>query len=303
MDKVPLSAPTSPLFDPTSPLFDMLTQLYELRQKLGIQNQPEFATNLVMLDDIIKSEQYMHSFGPLGRSIFRKFNATGDIWMKGGQGQHVRDVPTKYYYRITDFDRLKSRCREKVTTARHGGYFYMVGEWNNNGKAWLKLSAYFQGWLHNKRGFSWWTSQEVLSKDDIQSLNDPAVRHKLIRRAHRTGLTNSDFRNQILLLRSHADNFRDTEHVRIPTVVDAYTSPIFQPMRTSENPTHGLTIDIGDLPGLTLTQDEFVLLSVDVEKIDVIPISIQRLDKRRHNVELNPILLEALINHYNKQCE
>jgi hypothetical protein len=163
---------------------------------------------------------------------------------------------------------------------------YLLDDYYRQGKL-LDLGNYARGDYNGFRGFTWWTSLDLLNT-------------QIVCAGHRLGLPNKWIPKYALIMRCSARYAMSYGIPRVPTVVDGFVSEIFQPADLLKIPTppSGTTINL-DGPGpLTDGEEEFVLSKVDVGAIKFKPVLIDRSLRNQHRVVRNARLWQLLEMFY-----
>lgn len=122
---------------------------------------------------------------------------------------------------------------------------------------WLPLVNYCSGQLSGRRGFTWWSSLDLFPRD-------------YQRAASRAGIPNDWVSTLPVVLRVRVDKLPDM--VRVPTVLNAFDSPVFDPTPDRPEPIAGNTITLENRSWLARGCDEYVLPPIPVSVIEMLPI-------------------------------
>ena len=127
------------------------------------------------------------------------------------------------------------------------------------------------------RIFSWWTSMPL--HEDV------------VFGAHRIGIVNDWVGEHTLILRCPVDYITNNDLAFVPSVIDAYTHPVFHPTNDGGKPVYGITIDLSFYP-MTLVPgtDEVLLAPISTNYIDIMPI---RVDNSKRHARASVLLDDA----------
>ncbi len=187
---------------------------------------------------------------------------------------------TQWAYFPSGFSSLKHEDRKL--------FEYLLNDYDTR-KDWLPLSVYAHDHYSGFRGFTWWTDLKLLER-------------RIVCAAHSLGLPNKWIPKYALVMRCPSAYARSLSLAHVPTAVDGFISEIFSPsdLRSVPAPTFGRTINLDRPAGLRTGAQEFALNPVPVDRIDFIPVLIDRTARSHHVVARNARLWQLLEIYYSK---
>jgi len=122
---------------------------------------------------------------------------------------------------------------------------------------WLPLTDVIRGPLRGYRDITWWTNLDLSLLDDVR---DGALK---------LGLPLDWVHARSVILRCRSEL---TSTKRVPTVLDAFDSPVFLATRDDASSAVGTAIDLSDPKALTLGERECVLPPLDAQHVEFKPV-------------------------------
>jgi hypothetical protein len=272
---------------------ELQEEIYEIRKTSGIQRQEIHSTDFYILDKHLKDLlQQTHPYS-LAFSQKQLLEAQVPNYQKCGNGLQAQITCEGYLYRIANpidvFANIKTENFKKEDI-----YISAMELWNKLntlselGTKWLPLSEHGEKPYWTNGQISWWTRHDLDNTDT-----------SIIENATRLGLFENWVANEIYLLRCKADICTDSPIASVPTIIDAYASVAFYTTENVKNPVEGTTINLSLTP-LNLGISEFVLKKIDLNSIEIKPVSIKSEERRMHShiVSKDVKMLESLKAYY-----
>jgi hypothetical protein len=185
----------------------------------------------------------------------------------------------EYLYRLASYPSIQYALQWKKKVL----HSEVVADWREAGGQWLPLTSYAAGTIQNERGFSWWTTFSGIDLDPFRA-------------GHRLGLPDKWIAVRAVILRCPIAEVRTGHLARVPIPTDAICSPVFESTRTSDNPPHGMTIDLRGTGTPTTGVPEVALLPVPSKIVDFMPIEIDI--RGEPNVHWNSTTWARLLQRY-----
>jgi len=126
---------------------------------------------------------------------------------------------------------------------------------------WLNLGKYASGNLMNSRGFSYWSSAEI-------GLGDKEILSK----CHRMGIPNDWIDPYSVVMRCNMTDISDDLEIRLPNVIDAFDSAVFDPVECRTEPQCGYTIDLCEMSNLKRGVPEYTMGPIPTNCISIYPV-------------------------------
>jgi len=261
--------------------------LYGLRQDKGAERQPTFETDLIDLDRIMAGK---HPYRLSARELQELMNSPN--FSRGASGNTAVLPNQEYLYRISTITKLLSYTTQWHSTSPRRedlpwvAFRFFEAEVSRM-RRWLPLAQYAGGEFASPRGFSFWSSQELMQS--------PLSR--LLENAHRVGVPN-DWLDEVSVIMRCRTKYLESENLaHIPTVVDSFDSHIFHPTKEVERPTCGVAINLKLSSSLSTGRDEYVLGPIQTDAIEVYPVRIPG-DSSPQIDSFSMVLLGLLETHY-----
>lgn len=263
-----------------------LLDLYNLRRDIAENRQKDHFPLYEELHEFLTSLKKDQPYD-LGFEIKKEFEALGFYVDEAfGRPAHITNRDD-FLYRIcsiVDIVNGTEWLKDEETDVANWDQVYK----KSNG-GWMPLSKVASGiYKCQPRHFSWWTTLPLSRQDVIPS-------------AHRIGMTNDWVATQCVILRCPVKHVNEYNLAYVPSVIDAFMQMIFHPTRDATSPPHGITIDLSMYP-LTLCPgtDEIVLSKVRVDKIEVLPVNMEKDDRKGQLKVLSdcPTFRDMLKNYY-----
>jgi hypothetical protein len=267
-----------------------LEDIFSLRQPLGFQKQPSFRLDLEECEKILEVLEAGH---PYELSLGKYIQLMSRPQFSGGPRGTVAGLPNKdYLYRLTYASQLlhdegvnwKYSFGQQRDTQKAWGKFNEDSRKSEVG-GWVSLSRYASGHLRGYRQFTWWTSEERVSK------NPAATARKL-------GLLEIGKRGVVLRVKMEKIAAQKIAHV--PSCLDGFPSLVFLPMSEGDN--SGSTIDISDVGSICEGVDEYTLGPIQVNDLEFLPVTIARPEHLKNKLTVDDKFLVAILGFYMAAC-
>lgn len=293
--------------------------LYSERCRIGRDRQPDLASSLLALSDVITKNGLDTSFGSLSTCLNELCTACLG-YEPAGQWHRASFKGTSVFYRLESCGSFVRRHLKLFKEIKHGGwglgfdlpanakdvseavkekkFKQLCDKYELTGQNWLplgKLVNNFQG----RREISWWTTdfleETSLVMPDTFLGNQLTERYKwLVELAYKIGMVNHWVDDQMLLLKIKARHLQP-DQVGVPSVIDAFDQPIFDPAIGGKSKRgRAIHIDSDLKPGHT----EFVLGAIPVDHIQFIPVRINKdqLKSRYPHAQFDDALAKRLVD-------
>lgn len=264
-------------------------QLHTARCKTGVKRQKRFKNSILQLNNLLTSAKhpYQQYSYELAKVNVDGFDPAGK-WVKGVVNSN------EYLYRIENFTSFIRNNARFFNPPSAGGYTVSLNSleydnlileseeiWNQiiieskkNNYNWLQLNKLTTKYL-SRRNVSWWTTDHP--NHVIEKLVDPAteisLKNKLLAEmAFKVGMVNEWLNKQILLIRCPTKIVGS--YIKVPSIVDAYCQPIFNPQPEKPQPTYGQALSIGK--PVSSGYKEFLLVDPPVDEFSFIPIPLNK---------------------------
>jgi hypothetical protein len=254
-----------------------LRDVFALRLQLDRLRQPNSARWLDLASQWLDRERKEHPYEldeTLETELFSHVSATA------AAGSTATLECADHLYRLASYPSIQYALQWKKKKILHSD---LVADLRDNGGQWLALSVYADGLIQNERGFSWWTTYDAIDRDPFRA-------------GHRLGLPDKWIAVRAVILRCSAAEVRGRDLARIPMPIDALCSPIFAATRSSDNPAHGVTMDLRGTDTPTVGVPEVALLPVPSEIVDFMPIEIDA--RGEPNVQWDTTTWARLLRRY-----
>lgn len=217
-------------------------------------------------------------------------------------GGVARCPPSGYLYRLTDVSSVAAATKWTapdvlvVDTAKSLWSEFMVESRRRKtggGGPWVPLRRFATGTYSGLRGFSWWTTLADVADD-------------VIRASYRLGRPTQWIVKNTIVLRTPCEYVHAEQAARVPSVVEAFDSVIFDATREADEPASGVTINLENAPALREGVDEYVLGPVPVDRIEALPVLVDADAWAAYRASqaacsLAPPLYHALLSYYSSQ--
>jgi hypothetical protein len=277
---------------PPPQISDLFEMLHQLRQDIGARRQPTFANSLSALGQTLYDVDARHPYRLRLQQIQKLMQI--DSFRTGATGLSVTLPEQEYLYRISPIQKVLSYTTQWTSPypRKEDQPWVAFQIWKNEinrTRGWLPLAKYASGSFASPREFSFWTSQEL----------SPADMSRLVEDIHALGIPNDWLNEYCVLMRLRVQSLQSANGLCVPTVLDAFDSPIFHPTRESDNPNGGIAIKLDLSSRLSSGYAEFAIGRIDVSAIDIYPVQIPD-DEVEFIVSTNPVLLVSLKNYYER---
>jgi hypothetical protein len=233
--------------------------LHRIRQFIGTKRQRQHSTTLAYLDEQVLQKEFGISHPYSLTETQRKRLMEFEAFSQGGKGLEAKLPDQKFLYRMSALMNVVNFSSWKREYPNEDDYFQEILRTFKRKKGWIPLEKHARGPFKPPRGITFWTSLPLQPED-------------LFSRAYQLGLPNNWVAKRVLLLRYKVSHLANSHVVRIPTVLDAFTSEIFHPTQEANHPSHGIAIDISDTTNLHAGAPEFVLSNLRIEHIEMYPV-------------------------------
>jgi len=272
-----------------------LTDIYNSRKDNGQTRQPRHAGALDKLNSILLAapadQPYRFDGDKTERSVIGEFRNL-KAYTDGSAGYVGKITGSDVIYRLSGLTKVAKspgviwRSHIKAD-APDPDLYRLIEEDYKRIRDWVALGRYCTGYVCNDRNFSWWTTFPI----DPLAVNESA---------HLLGLTNNSLHPYSIVLRCPVASLTRYNSIRVPTAIDAYRSPVFHTTRDSDKPKSGITVKLSKPGPLSEGVDEFVLKSVEVDKIDIMPVFISDRLNPYFDSDVDPDLWTLLYDYYKK---
>lgn len=234
---------------------------------------------------------------------------------QGGHWQIGEYSNNRYFYRIENLESFLAKHDDifykdlavpgtilinTSTNSARDIFSLLVKKYTKGEKNWQPLEKLTPGYL-SRRGFSWWTNDfnfDTQGKFPSGFIGNQltADNRWLLDFAFNVGICSDWLSEYILFLRLDSDQV-DRENIRIPSIIDAFTQPIFSPQAFQENRRWGLAFDLNK--EVKPFYREFVLKNIPVTAVEYLPIRINlaALNDINPRARLNEVLVQAMIQN------
>jgi hypothetical protein len=261
------------------------SKIYDLRQTIGAVRQHEHAAALESLHHDLNSLGLEHPYALEREHIDHLM--TNQFFAQGGRGLPASVSGPQFLYRICNIRKIVEYT-SWIPANRYENnediWLNLKRDFDDLGD-WIPLNHYARGELTGPRGFTWWTTLNFLTTNIICG-------------AHSIGLPNDWLPKYAVVIRCPLGSISGINSLLVPTVLDAFDGEIFHPTISDSHPGAGLTISLEGPSTLNAGTDEFVLLDVDVESMEAIPVLIDRRMRALHSVQLDSGLRTLLEMYY-----
>lgn len=271
-------------------IFELRKMCSEQRQRSQLDRMSELAAYL------FKFPETTHPYG-LGPHFSAFVEQTG-YFSSGAAGSHAQIPDTEFAYRIESIHKLVSRLTWREP------YFFrddadnawtILNAASKSGNDWLGLMKYAMGTYPaldvNNWKFTWWTTFPV--PEDVMLA------------VAKLGMYSSWVMPDTVLMRARVSSIQAGQLARVPTLVDAFFSPVFHTVFEDPVPNAGITIDLSTYP-LGEGADEYVVAALGVEDIEICPVNIPStargilkdwVGQDEHNLKILVSYYETLDDH------
>lgn len=230
----------------------MEAQIFSLRQKVGKKKQKQYEDCLDKLETEIKDKgSFAHPYA--WSSDLLKLLNENDEFRSGANGKACNKGSVKTLYRIctiksilnvikesNKLTKLKSSFNENnfIPTASSEELYQQIKLYS--GPNWTSYQDVFEDKFLCWRDFAWWTTENL---EVIISGNN---QESIIRTGHGLGLHNELLKeNFYFLMKLDVTDNNTIYQIKIPSVIDAFDSPIFNPMNYDDSKINfGTTINL-----------------------------------------------------------
>jgi hypothetical protein len=279
---------------------DLIT-LHQIRQDKGIMRQPSHEIRLLEYDKAINSVKVYSPYDPIGmkRAGFKALAAVPGF-IGTSLGRRAR-IPSSYIYRVTMLHTIVNRYAHKCRLVKRDEKKFDPARFKSSDDfhkiftkeagiidgRWTNLAKIFESGEHyqNPRGFSFWTDTKFREAD-------------LLEDTFQIGYASDWLKKCVIILRCEVSRLSAGSYTRIPTVLDAFTEPIFMPMdETDLGCDYGVAINIKPDP-LSHGFNEYVIGPIALEHIEITPVVMKDFSLKAINFMGNIPLWEKLQTFY-----
>jgi hypothetical protein len=266
--------------------------IHERRQACGKKLQPTYASFLEMLNCVLTNQLKEPHPYRLHEDKLRTFYEQTKLFSLGGIGDEATLTGENYIYRIIKKGHLQYCVNFKWSVFRNPVRLWnLIMAKSDRGKRWLNLQDYVEntypvdavnGWFN----CTWWTTFP-LDQDVILG-------------AYTIGMFSEWVTDEIYIMRAQIEDVNSLNVARVPTVIDAFMQPVFQPTEEPLPRTGGITINLSVYENPSKGVSEFFVKPIQVRFIEIKPIQID-LDTRLRHQEISqkdPLVLQSLVRYY-----
>ena len=275
------------------PIPDSLAgQIHKARVACGKKLQSSCLPMLEMFDCVLTLLKAEHPYA-LDENRLADFGDRTKIFSLGGIGHLAKFSTGDYAYRLVSQRHLPSFVKFRWTKLTNDNKFFWKFFWttSESGATWLPLKdfadeMYPAGIPRYWYSSTWWTDSQIF--DDV------------VLGGYRIGMFSEWIKNQVFLLRVRLADLEALQVSHVPTVIDAFMQPVFDPVSELPEPSAGITIDLSEYKKPRKGVNEFVVHPISVELIDFKPVNIDLLTRSKHPTisEEDPDVLTSLLEYY-----
>ncbi len=280
--------------------------IFSLRQNVGKEKQKQYKGCLDILEtDINKKGSFSHPYSQ-STELYKILNEN-DEFRSGANGKNCDHQNIKSLYRICTIKSILNIIQELNTPIKLKSFFnenHLIPT-SSPEEFYEKIkSSFAPGWIAYKdvfedkflcwRDFAWWTTENIDQKIAKSNQID------IIKTGHRLGLHNEVLKeNFYFLMRLDIDKTNIYE-VKIPSVVDAFDNPIFNPM-DYDNPSvnAGRTINLEKFADINWNKNIPTAISSGYEEFVVKNIPTNKVMLKVFRVNLAEIMSKENIEYAN----
>jgi hypothetical protein len=269
----------------------LLAEIHGCRQVCGKKRQPTHTTMLDRLAEVMTGELKTTHPYDLKEAHLDLINQKTKIFAMGGMGSRAKTT-SSYMYRVINKGHLQSFVKLKWPGYRNNPtrlWKSMLTK-SRKGRDWLRLRDFAEsdypggsvnGWFNS----TWWT--------------DYPLDQDVILGAYTVGMFSEWITDEVYVLRVSVRALPSPDLARVPTVVEAFLQPVFQP---AEEPSAqaGVTINLSTYNQPEDGVGEFSLRPFAVESIEIKPVQLDSASRQRHQVisKTDPDVLQSLVRFY-----
>ena len=226
------------------------------KTRIGKKQQSAFAEELDKLDAVLQKLKVKHPFDWDPQLYNHLLNASSHF--KTGATTNTKlQLEESCLYRYTTFNRLikNKNLKWHNKAVNRNLAFNVLCERIESGDIYeFKLSDFMNGSYKNGRGFSWWTKQKIESIEDV----------------FRLGIPSDWIAEQSIVMKVKDEHI--IQQQKIPSVIDAYDSPVFYPVKLDDKKAKGgKTLNLNDVATFEGGCDEYVTGGIAADKIFITP--------------------------------
>lgn len=278
----------------------MYDLIYKHRRSIDEMKQPGNSETLSLsLDVVLKELGYHYPFAE---------NCSEQLWDRLREYPGINEVATGKQANVEGHDYLYSIARfGSIFHRRYLKYFdeyysFIVDDIDSlysrinarftDEQSWLPLSDYINKQLPSRRGFNWWSSLSMHWENEDEIVDN----------ALKCGIPIDWLVDKTLIFRLRITD-QNKEFIKIPTIIDAFESPIFRARSFLENtfPSSGKSIELKNNLDINIYTREYLadLSGINSGMIDFFPIFLNTTElKNKHSQSLESHLLQELVNYY-----
>lgn len=276
-----------------SDLTSLRDEIHKRRQSCGKKLQQTYGKLLDMFDCVLANELKRQHPYQLNEVQLCSFGEKTKLFSLGGVGDQATLSGERYIYRIINKGHLPNYVKFKwpVFNYKPDLLWNFLRTKSNKGEAWLDLqeyaeNSYPQGAVRCWFSCTWWTSFP-LDKDVVLG-------------AYTIGMFSEWVTDEVFIMRALIQQIDSLEVARVPTVIDAFMQPVFQPVKEPPPPNCGITIDLSNYNNPAIGVDEFFVHPIEVKFIEIKPIELN-FETRQHQPKISqddPQVLRSLLTYY-----
>ncbi len=239
----------------------MKKDIYQNKKRISKLKQPKYDTELNILDDKLNEFKIEHPFDLDDKQRVELCDCM-NCYHTGAHGEVANLAGMKYLYRLVPIERLiKSKLRWKDYVIPTNNAFQELTKFMSaRNISWLKLSEVLEGYYHNGRFFSWWTTVNLANDKDI------------LKTAYMLGLPEDWIYAESVIMRCKIQEI-GMNKIKVPSIIDGFSEIIFRPVTNTQF--HGKTIDLNDLNPFN-GLPEVVIGDILTSHIEILPIQITK---------------------------
>lgn len=267
-------------------------EIHQRRQSCGKRLQPAYAFLLEMLGCVLTNQ--LKTPHPYGTDLdLLGFDQLTKLFSLGGIGNQATLPDDKYVYRVFNRGSLPYVVNLKWPRYQTNPVLLwdVLMTRSHKGDLWVKLADYAENAYPANRGearfkCTWWTTYPLDSD--------------VILGAYTIGMFSEWINDEVYVMRAPVKNLNLLKVARVPTVIDAFIQPVFQPTQDPPPAKFGVTINLASHQNPTSGVNEFAIHPFEVEFIEIKPIKIEPALRQRYpEISKNdPDVLQSLISYY-----
>jgi hypothetical protein len=278
-------------------LSSLQIDIHKRRQDCGKRLQQTYGIFLDMIDCVLTNQVKVEHPYALSDAQLCDLDKKTKLFSLGAIGDRATIPGEKYIYRMVGQGHLSKYVRFKWPEIRNNPkqLWDTLMVRSNYGKDWLKLQEFTEGGPeHPYPGAgvncwfdcTWWTT---LPLDGDVILGGYTI-----------GMFSEWIDNNTIIMRASIKEVESLGIAHVPTVIDGFPRPVFQPTEESSGPGSGITINLANYKKPAKGVEEFAVNPFKVKFIEIKPIELKSGDRdRRPDISKDdPEVLQSLLSYY-----